>query len=112
MHELIIDNVYYHHGTGSGGLYPALNKAKNMGMSVISGHTHASSGIWWLASPRHRFFGMNVGCGIDVDQLAFDYGRNHVRKPILSAGIVLDGIPYLEIMPCSKGERYYKGNKK
>jgi len=110
--DVIIDRVYYYHGTGSGGLYPSFNKARSMGMSVVSGHTHAAAGIWWSASPLQRFFGMNVGCGIDVDQLAFDYGRHYSRKPIVSAGVVLDGMPYLEICPIGKGEKYHKGNKK
>lgn len=110
VYDLIVDNVYYYHGTCSGGLYPAFNKARSMGMSVVSGHTHASSGIWWSASPRHRFFGMNTGSLIDIDKENFQYGRYIARKPILSVGVVLDGIPYLEVMPCGKGEKYYKGN--
>lgn len=110
--EIIIDDVYLFHGTGTGGLYPAFNKARSMGMSVCSGHTHASSGIWWSASPRHRFFGLNVGCGIDIDQMVFDYGRHLPRKPILSVGLLIEGTPYLEIMPCSPGEEYAKKEKK
>lgn len=108
-YDTIVDDIYYYHGTGNGGLYPAFNKARSMGMSVVSGHTHAAAGIWWSASPLQRFFGMNVGCGIDVDQLAFDYGRHYPRKPIISVGVVLDGMPYLEVCPIGKGEKYYKG---
>jgi len=111
VNDIIIDDVYYYHGVGSGGLYPAFNKARSMGMSVVSGHTHAAAGVWWTASPRHRFFGLNVGCGIDIEQLAFDYGKHYSRKPILSAGVVIDGIPYLEIMPCSIGEKYHRSKK-
>jgi len=110
LYETIIDGVYYFHGTGHGGLYPSINKAKSLGMSVVMGHCHYAAGIWWTASPVQRFFGMNVGCGIDIDKLQFLYGINHIRRPILAAGVVLDGIPYLEIMPCGKNERYYKGD--
>ncbi len=108
VYSTIIDDVYYTHGTGTGGMYPSFIRARNMGMSVCSGHAHSAAGIWWTASPKSRFFGMNVGSGIDVDQMAFDYGRGYTRKPIVSAGIILDGIPYHEICPIGKGERYAK----
>ena len=112
LSETIVDDIYYFHGTGTGGLYPAFNKARSMGMSVVMGHTHASAGIWWAASPLKRFFGMNVGCGIDIDKLEFEYNVTHIRRPILAAGVVLDGMPNLEVMPIGKNERYYKrGNK-
>jgi len=113
VHETIIDGVYYYHGIGSGGLYPAFNKCRQLGMSVVSGHTHSAAGIWWTASPLSRFFGMNVGCGVDNDALQMDYGKHFARKPIISAGVVLDGVPYHEICPIGTGEKYSrKGVKK
>lgn len=105
----IIDDVYYFHGTGNGGLYPAPNAAKKMLMSVVMGHIHSAAGIKWLASPQRRIFGMDVGCGIDDKAWAFAYGRHIIKRSILSAGVVLNGMPYLEIMPIGKGERYYDG---
>lgn len=111
VNDTIVDDVYYFHGIGTGGLYPAFNKARSMGMSVVSGHVHSAAGVWWSASPRHRFFGMNVGSLIDVKKLNFDYGRHLARKPILSAAVVIDGIPYLEIMPMGPGEKYHSGRK-
>ena len=38
-----------------------------------------------------RVFGMNVGCGVDHDQLAMYYAIRYNAKPILGCGIVLDG---------------------
>lgn len=108
IYETVIDDVYYFHGTGHGGLYPSINKAKSIGMSVVMGHCHSVCGIWWTASPIKRFFGMNVGCGIDINKMQFEYGINHIRRPILAAGVVLGGIPYLEVMPCGPGEKYHK----
>jgi len=109
--EHIADDIYYIHN-GGGGLYPAINKAKSMGMSVICGHTHTNAGIHWVASPRHRFFGMNVGCIIDIDRMQFEYGQNYTYRPILGVGIVVNGTPYYEVMPIGKGEKYYKGKHK
>lgn len=106
QHEFIIDDVYYFHGTGMGGVHPAYNTMSKMLMSVVMGHCHSRSGIKWKANPTKRIFGMDVGCGIDVKAWQFAYGRHVKDRPILSAGVVLDGIPYHEVMPIGKGERY------
>jgi predicted phosphodiesterase len=106
--EFLIDDVYYSHGIGCGGIHPAFNKAKSMGMSVVIGHIHSAAGIKWQCSPRHRFFGMDTGCGVDVDALQFAYGKHFARRPVLGCGVVLDGIPYYEVMPCGPGEKYHK----
>jgi predicted phosphodiesterase len=58
----IIDDVYYFHGTGCGGTYPAPNTMQKMLMSTVMGHIHSAGGIWWRANPQRRIFGMNVGC--------------------------------------------------
>ena len=108
----IIDDVYYFHGTGNGGTYPAPNAAKKMLMSVVMGHCHSAAGIKWIASPQRRIFGMDVGCGIDDKAFAFAYGQHIIKRSIISAAVVLDGVPYHEIMPISSGERYYDGGKK
>lgn len=108
--DFIIDDVYYYHGTGTSGLYPAANATKKMLMSVVMGHNHAASGIYHTANPLKRVFGMDVGCGIDVKAFQFAYGKHMARRPILSAGLILDGIPYHEIMPASRGEAYHRSN--
>lgn len=103
-----VDNVHYFHGTGCGGLHPAFNAMVKMCMSVVMGHIHSAAGIKWRANPNQRFFGMDTGCGIDDRAIAFAYGRHQKVRSILSAGVVLDGIPYLEIMPCGPGEKYHR----
>lgn len=102
-----IDDTYYYHGTGTSGLYPAANATRKMLISVVMGHTHAASGIYHTAGPHKRTFGMDVGCGIDIDAFQFAYGKHYLRRPILSAGLVLDGVPYHEIMPIGPGEKYH-----
>ena len=108
--DTIIDNVYYYHGTGRGGMHPAFNTAKDMTMSVVMGHCHSAGGIKWLASPTQRRFGMDTGCGIDDQMYAFSYGKHMKRKSVLSCGVVLDGIGQHVIMPCSDGEKYSREN--
>ena len=108
--DFIIDDVYYFHGTGNGGIHAAFNAMKKRLMSVVMGHCHSIAGIKWLVNPQKRIFGMDVGTGVDVRAMQFAYGRHCIQKPILSAGVVLDGTPYHEMMPCSEGERYAREN--
>ena len=106
--EHIIDGVYYFHGTGQGGIHPAWTASGKMLMPVVMGHCHARAGVKWRANPMQRIFSMDVGCGIDIDAYQFAYGRHIKDRPVLAAGLVLDGIPYHEVMPCGRGEKYHK----
>lgn len=107
-----IDEVYYTHGTGCGGMYPAFNIMAKMLLSVVSGHVHSAAGIWWRANPIRRIFGMNLGCGVDDKHIAFKYGENLKIRSILSAGVVLDGVPYHHVMQCGPGEEYHRSRFK
>lgn len=109
-HDFIIDDVYYYHGTGTSGLYPAANATRKQLMSVVTGHNHACAGIYHTANPHKRIFGMDVGCGIDIRGFQFAYGKHFARRPILGAGIILDGVPYHEIFLCGRGEKYHHSN--
>jgi predicted phosphodiesterase len=106
VHDTVIDGVYYFHGTGKGGLHPSFNAARDMMQSVVMGHCHSASGVKWSASRDKRIFGMDVGCGVDIKALSMAYGKHFLRKPILSAAVVIDGIPHHEIMTCGPGEKY------
>ncbi len=108
LEDVVIDDVYYFHGTGRSGLHPAYNAMKDNLMSTVMGHCHSAAGVKWRANPTRRTFGMDTGCGIDVDAYQFAYGVHMPSRPILSAGVVLDGIPYHFIMPCGKRERYHR----
>lgn len=93
-----IDNVLYTHGTGWSGATPAFNAAKSLCKSVVCGHTHSIASINTQSNGKDIIFGMNVGCGVDINHPTMNYGKNNLRKPVLSCGVVLDGIPYLEFM--------------
>ncbi len=113
VQSIMIDDVYYCHGHGrGGGNTPAWNLSKKMGMSVVMGHFHTKGGVNWSSNPLRRWFGMDVGCGINDKTYAFAYAKEQVTRSILSAGIILDGTPYFEIMLAGKGERYYDKNFK
>jgi len=92
------DNVYYYHGVGAGGMYPAINAAKMRLQSVVMGHYHSVAGINWVVGPTSRIFGMNVGSGVDRFHPAMQYGSAYLKKPIVSCAVVINGHPYLELM--------------
>jgi predicted phosphodiesterase len=105
--EHTVDGVYYMHGEGNRGLHPAYNTMRKMALSVILGHSHSAAGIKWLVNPHARLFGMDVGCGIDDKALAFQYNQFNKIRSVISAAVVIDGMPYLELMPMGKGEKYW-----
>ncbi len=107
----VIDKVYYYHGTGQGGEYPACNAVKKMLMSCVLGHNHTASGNKFYANPGKLFFGCDVGCGIDDKKMAFAYAINNKRRSIISAAVIIDGkVPHVEAMPCKRGEKYHDSN--
>lgn len=109
----IIDSVFYCHGDGKGGgMSPAFNTAKNMGMSVVMGHFHSKGGIKWLVNPLRRWFGLDVGCGIDDAAFAFAYAKEQTYRSVISCGVVRNGKGDHVMMEMSKGEKYYDGGKK
>jgi predicted phosphodiesterase len=107
-HETTIDRVHYIHGTGFTGKTPALNCAASSMVSTVMGHCHSVGGVHWLCGPDQSVFGMDTGCGVEISHPAMAYGKHMVKKPVLSAGVVIDGVPYHEIMKMARGERYHR----
>ncbi len=103
--DAIIDHVYYFHGVGSSGKTPALNKTATMHLPVVMGHVHSVAGVHWGCGPEARWFGMDTGCLIDRKAWQFYYGKHMAKKPMLGCGVVIDGIPYWEVMPLEKYKR-------
>lgn len=104
--EFVIDNVLLSHGEGCGGLHPAYTQMSKMLMSAAIGHVHTAGGVSWAANPQRRIFGLDTGCGVDEKSLAFAYGKHFKRRAIISAAVILDGIPYHEVCPIGPGEKY------
>lgn len=86
-----IDGVLYTHGTKNSGYYAHINLALANMQSTVIGHVHSYGGVNYRASQKDLIFGMNVGCGIDVDMYAMEYGRDFKHKPTLGCGVVMDG---------------------
>ena len=101
-----LDGVHFTHGSGRGGMYPSVNKARYEGRAVVMAHIHAAAGVWYSFSSKHRFFGMNVGSLVDDKHRAFEYASETDKKSALGCGVIINGTPYWEPMPIGDGERY------
>ncbi|WP_287019910.1 metallophosphoesterase [Herbaspirillum sp.] len=93
-----IDGVHYLHGTGLSGQRPALRAATASMIPTVCGHVHSQAGVAWSAGPSCSLWGLDTGCGVDVNHPAMNYGRNLLTKPVLGCGVVIDGHPYFERM--------------
>ena len=110
-YDTILDEVHFFHGEGCGGINPAFTRARSSSLSVCIGHVHQAGGIKWVVDKHARRFGLDTGTGVDIGQLQFAYGKHFQYRPVLSAAVILDGIPYHEIMPCNPGEKYHRSKK-
>lgn len=87
-----IDGVIYQHGDrGRGGKMAAVLNMEAEYCSLVQGHLHAQSGVWYRANQRTLTFGMQVGCGIDHKAAAMQYGMKFNQKPIVGCGVVYEG---------------------
>ncbi len=95
-HEYIKDNVKYIHGsTGN-----AISRAKDERISICQGHLHSQAFVEYSVSERDAIFGLQIGCGIDREAYAFEYAKPMAKKPVISAGVILEKgtLPILELM--------------
>jgi hypothetical protein len=77
------------------------------GCSAIQGHFHQKFEITWHESAHGSRFNMIVGCLIDKDSIAFNYGKNFSKKPILGVGFIdKSGDPFLIRMRLNKKQRW------
>lgn len=106
--ELVIDTpggkVYFHHARSAS----ALKSSQQLGMNCVFGHHHSKFEIQHWTNGQDRKWGMIVGCLIDYKSLAFAYGKNNLKQPIIGCGIILNGEPKLLPMELKKGGKWTK----
>jgi len=83
--------VYFVHQQSSN----VLQVCAAVSMNVVQAHYHTKAVINYISSPEKLMWAMNVGCLINKNHLAFKYSRVIVKRPILSLGVIQDGIPRL-----------------
>ncbi len=95
--------VYICHGKSS--TYGKL--AKEMGANAIQGHFHGKFEITWHRTTTIERYNLFSGCLIDLENLAFSYGKNHMPKPILGATVLSEnGYPNLIKMNLTTNGRW------
>ena len=96
--SVVIDNVLYHHGETAGGINGFRKDAETRMRCTVSGHNHSNAGISATATDQELVWGLAVGCGVNHEHMAFAYGKNFAKKPIVSCGLVIEGEPHIEYM--------------
>jgi len=84
----------FHHGMSAN----AVNNGKELGMSFVQGHHHHAFHIGYWGGHDALNFGMTVGCLVDKKALAFAYGKNFAKRPIIGCAVIINGVPFLEPM--------------
>lgn len=98
--------VYFCHGkSGAAG-----RLASQYGMSAVQGHYHEKAQVTYISTPEKLMFDMHVGCLADDKSLALGYNKINPRRPIVSTGIIINGIPYIIPMILGKDGRWIGKN--
>ena len=108
------DEVYLK--TGKGDIYVCHGRSSVSGKLVgslgdiygtVQGHFHGKHSITFYNGGNKNRFCAYTGCLIDEKNLAFNYGRLSVAKPILGSVLITeDGTPLLLTMTLDKNNRW------
>lgn len=93
---------YVHHGKTSN----VIQLSQQMGMNAIQGHYHEACRIDYWGNPTGLYWGMQCGCLIDDDALAFSYNNVNIKRPVIATGLIIDSIPVLEPMLLNSSGRW------
>lgn len=96
QHQFKYDNVNYIHGS----IGNAFKRATESRTSTVQGHLHSQAFVQYSVSEKDAVWGLQLGAGMDHKAYAFDYAVPMTKKPIVSAGLVLNNgeIPILRLM--------------
>ncbi len=82
-----------------------LSSSKELGMSYCCSHQHTKASIEYWSSPTSLNFAMIVGSSINPKSEAFKYGKNFIKRPIISVGAIINNQPVIYAMPLNdRGE--------
>lgn len=94
--------VYFCHGKAS----LAGKLASQYGMSAVQGHFHERAQVHYISTPERLMFDMHAGCLADDRSLALQYNKVNTKRPIVSIGLILNGIPLILPMVLNKNHRW------
>lgn len=97
---------YMHHGKTSN----IIQLSQQMGMNAAQGHYHETFKIDYWGNSTGLYWGMQCGCLIDDDKLAFNYNNVNIKRPIIGTGLIIDSMPVLEPMRLNSEGRWVGTN--
>lgn len=96
---------YFHHGKTNN----VTKLSQMMGMNAVQGHYHEAFKIDYWGNPNGLFWGMQIGCLVDDNQLAFSYNNVNLKRPVIGTGVIINSQPILEPMVLSESGRWIGG---
>lgn len=94
--------IYFCHGkTGTAGRLSQL-----YGCSTVQGHFHEKAQISYTSTPEKLIWDMHTGCLADDHSLALGYNKINPKRPIVSTGIIINGIPQIIPMVLDSNGRW------
>lgn len=93
---------YFHHGKTNN----VTKLSQMMGMNAVQGHYHEAFKIDYWGNPNGLFWGMQIGCLVDDNQLAFSYNNVNLKRPVIGTGVIVNSQPILEPMVLSESGRW------
>lgn len=97
------NGIVFEHGDRASGANAGEKLIDANHASTVYGHHHNCPGITYRRKGNRTLFAMNVGCLIDEHGYGMAYTKHNRNKPVLSCGLIIDGIPRL--VPMIKGLR-------
>jgi hypothetical protein len=95
------DMQFQHIGTGD---LMQLAAMENANLSV--GHAHGKYGIGYTSSQVDTYWSLYTGWLGDYEALAFAYGKDIPKKPVLGCAMIIEGVPQLIPMRVDKHNRW------
>lgn len=93
---------YMHHGKTSN----IIQLSQQMGMCASQGHYHETFKVDYWGNSTGLYWGMQCGCLIDDNKLAFNYNNVNIKRPIIGTGLIIDSMPVLEPMRLNSEGRW------
>lgn len=94
--------VYFHHGKTSN----VTKLSQQMGMNAVQFHYHESFNVNYWGNSTGLYWGLQAGCLIDDDSMAFAYNNVNIKRPVIGTGLIINSLPVLEPMILDNNGRW------
>lgn len=74
--------------------------------NLMVGHNHSKFEVAYAAGSDFLYWGATSGCLVDNTSMAFAYGKNFTKKPIIGCTVILEGRPVLVPMVLNNAGRW------